>query len=165
MVIAYLKGWFLDWRTVAWMCNAYSIIPCILIMFIPESPAWLVSKGKIEEAAKSLNWINKNQPQPENKVKLHDFLKSPSNWALNYRRKAWRNCNWRSYRKSINKRWRHKLRGVTGLLSNWRSLSNQQLTSLCSFFSGCSSSNSSLASTSHFSTLSPSSRYVIIECT
>ncbi|CAH0548563.1 unnamed protein product [Brassicogethes aeneus] len=66
MVIAYLKGWFLNWRTVAWYCNAYSIIPCLLIWFLPESPAWLVSKGKIEEASKSLKWINKYQPQPPN---------------------------------------------------------------------------------------------------
>lgn len=68
MMIAFLKGWLLDWRTVAWMANAYTIIPCILIMFIPESPAWLVSKGRIEQAAKSLQWIHKHQPQTPNKV-------------------------------------------------------------------------------------------------
>lgn len=69
MVLTFLKGWFLDWRIVAWMCIGYSIVPAILIhFFIPESPAWLVSKGKIEEAAKSLKWIHRNQPQPEYRV-------------------------------------------------------------------------------------------------
>ncbi|KAF2882927.1 hypothetical protein ILUMI_23232 [Ignelater luminosus] len=67
MVLAYLKGWFLDWRLVAWLCNVYTILPVILIMFIPESPAWLVSKGRIEQARKSLEWIHKYQPQPEHK--------------------------------------------------------------------------------------------------
>ncbi|RZC37799.1 facilitated trehalose transporter Tret1 [Asbolus verrucosus] len=67
MVIAFLKGWFLNWRVVAWTCNVYTIVPCLLIMFIPESPAWLVSKGRIEQASKSLAWINQYQPQPENK--------------------------------------------------------------------------------------------------
>ncbi|CAG9772328.1 unnamed protein product [Ceutorhynchus assimilis] len=69
MVLTFLKGWFLDWRTVAWMCLGYSVIPVILItLFIPESPAWLVSKGKIEEAAKSLKWLHRNQPQPEQRT-------------------------------------------------------------------------------------------------
>jgi facilitated trehalose transporter len=67
MVLTFLKGWFFSWRVVAWTCLGYTVIPCILIMFIPESPAWLVSKGKIEQASTSLAWINKYQPQPENK--------------------------------------------------------------------------------------------------
>ncbi|XP_072383261.1 facilitated trehalose transporter Tret1-like [Diabrotica undecimpunctata] len=67
MLICFLKGWFLHWRTVAWLCNIYAIIPILFLFLIPESPAWLVSKGKIEEAARSLNWLNKYQPQPENR--------------------------------------------------------------------------------------------------
>ncbi|KAJ8917393.1 hypothetical protein NQ315_002417 [Exocentrus adspersus] len=67
MVICFLKGWFMHWKTVAWLSNFYAVVPCILICFIPESPAWLVSKGRIEQAAKSLRWINKYQPQPENR--------------------------------------------------------------------------------------------------
>ncbi|XP_018575784.1 facilitated trehalose transporter Tret1-like isoform X2 [Anoplophora glabripennis] len=67
MVICFLKGWFMHWKTVAWLSNIYAVVPCILICFIPESPAWLVSKGRIEQAAKSLQWINKYQPQPENR--------------------------------------------------------------------------------------------------
>ncbi|XP_050302173.1 facilitated trehalose transporter Tret1-like isoform X2 [Anthonomus grandis grandis] len=69
MVLAFLKGWFLHWRTVAWMSLGYSVIPLILISFIiPESPAWLVSKGRVEEASKSLKWIHRNQPQPEHRT-------------------------------------------------------------------------------------------------
>lgn len=68
MVICFLKGWFLHWRTVSWMAIGYIVIPLSLVVFIPESPAWLVSKGKIEQAAKSLRWIYRNQPQPQNRV-------------------------------------------------------------------------------------------------
>lgn len=67
MVLAYLKGWFMSWRMVAWLSLIYTIVPSILIMLIPESPVWLISKGKIEQARKSLEWINKYQPQPERK--------------------------------------------------------------------------------------------------
>lgn len=67
MVLAYLKGWFIDWRTIAWICNVYTFVPAILIMFIPESPVWLVSKGKIDQARKGLEWFYKYQPQPAEK--------------------------------------------------------------------------------------------------
>ncbi|KAF5284710.1 hypothetical protein FQR65_LT13446 [Abscondita terminalis] len=67
MVVVYLKGWFLDWRLVAWLTNIYTLISVVMIMFIPESPVWLVSKGRIEQARKSLEWINRFQPQPEHK--------------------------------------------------------------------------------------------------
>lgn len=30
----------------------------IIFVFIPESPWWLVSKGKLERAAKTLKWCN-----------------------------------------------------------------------------------------------------------
>lgn len=67
MLICFLKGWFLNWRTVAWLCNIYAIFPILFLFFIPESPPWLVSKGKIDQAAKGLQWLNKYQPQPENR--------------------------------------------------------------------------------------------------
>lgn len=76
MVVCFLKGWFWHWRMVAWTANVYVLVALALTFFIPESPAWLVSKGRIEQALKSLEWINKYQPQPENKVgtSVHIYL-------------------------------------------------------------------------------------------
>lgn len=68
MVFAYLKGWFMHWRLVAWLCVVYSVVPVILILFVPESPPWLVSRGQIKRAKKSLDWLNKFQPTPDHKV-------------------------------------------------------------------------------------------------
>ncbi|KAF5284926.1 hypothetical protein FQA39_LY16881 [Lamprigera yunnana] len=67
MVLAYLKGWFIDWRTIAWICVGYSLIPILFVFLIPESPPWLVSKGRIKKAKASLDWINRYQPQPSGK--------------------------------------------------------------------------------------------------
>ncbi|XP_045466185.1 facilitated trehalose transporter Tret1-2 homolog isoform X1 [Harmonia axyridis] len=64
MVLAYIKGWAFGWRMTAWMCVAYSIAPFILISFIPESPVWLISKGKNEKAKKSLQWLTLSDPDP-----------------------------------------------------------------------------------------------------
>jgi facilitated trehalose transporter len=69
MVIAYLQGWLISWRLVAWICNLFLIVPFVLLFTIPESPLWLVSKGRIEEARKSLQWLHKHQPQPESQSK------------------------------------------------------------------------------------------------
>lgn len=62
VVLAYFQGWLLNWRTVAWLCNIYAIVPFILILFIPESPAWLITKNRTDEAKKALEWFNKYQP-------------------------------------------------------------------------------------------------------
>lgn len=57
MVLSYLKGAYLDWRLVAWLCIIYAVVPIILVQFlVPESPVWLVSKGRIDDAKKSLEW-------------------------------------------------------------------------------------------------------------
>ncbi|XP_063922323.1 facilitated trehalose transporter Tret1-like isoform X2 [Zophobas morio] len=74
MVLTFIMGWFMNWRQVAWLSTIFTLVPCFLVFFIPESPAWLVSKDKIEEAKKSLMWINKYQPQPENKTQTYSEL-------------------------------------------------------------------------------------------
>lgn len=66
MIIAYTKGTFLEWRLVAWLNIIYTVVPVILIhLFVPESPVWLVAKGRIEDAARSLKFLYKRYPQPE----------------------------------------------------------------------------------------------------
>uniref|UniRef100_A0A182IKM6 Major facilitator superfamily (MFS) profile domain-containing protein n=1 Tax=Anopheles atroparvus TaxID=41427 RepID=A0A182IKM6_ANOAO len=66
MVIAYAKGAFMHWRLVSWICIIYTVVPVLLIqLFVPESPVWLVSKGRIEDAARSLRFLYKKYPQPE----------------------------------------------------------------------------------------------------
>lgn len=69
MVIAYAKGAFMPWRLVAWLGIIYTLVPVILIhMFVPESPVWLVAKGRIEDAGRSLKFLYKAYPQPEHTV-------------------------------------------------------------------------------------------------
>lgn len=69
MVLAYLGGAFLNWRTIAWLSMIFTIGPVILIsIYVPESPVFLVSCGKIEAAAKSLKYLYSRYPQPENSL-------------------------------------------------------------------------------------------------
>ncbi|CAG9861707.1 unnamed protein product, partial [Phyllotreta striolata] len=74
MLLTFLQGWFLHWRTVAWISNVFVLFPLLLLFLIPESPPWLVSKGRIEEAANSLRWLHRHQPQPENRQESYAEL-------------------------------------------------------------------------------------------
>jgi hypothetical protein len=66
MVFTYIEGALMNWRLVSWIAIVFTLLPIILIqMYVPESPVFLVSKGRIEDAAESLKLLYKNYPQPE----------------------------------------------------------------------------------------------------
>lgn len=73
MVITYFLGYIMHWRTLAWLCNVSVLIPCLMCVLIPESPSWLIWKGKNDQAKKSVNWFNKNQPKPNDKVPISNI--------------------------------------------------------------------------------------------
>lgn len=67
MVFTYIGGALLHWRAVAWIAIIFTLLPTIFIaIYVPESPVYLVSKGRIEDAAKSLKFLYSKYPQPEN---------------------------------------------------------------------------------------------------
>ncbi|KAJ8737651.1 hypothetical protein PYW08_000246 [Mythimna loreyi] len=53
----FLLGIFLYWRTVALVNIAFTILAVIALCFVPESPHWLVSKKRHDDARKSLQWL------------------------------------------------------------------------------------------------------------
>jgi SP family facilitated glucose transporter-like MFS transporter 8 len=58
MVLSYIKGAYLTWRTAAWTTVIYVVVPLLLIsIWIPESPVWLVARGRVDEAENSLKWL------------------------------------------------------------------------------------------------------------
>ncbi|KAB0791842.1 hypothetical protein PPYR_03642 [Photinus pyralis] len=68
MLFVYFKGLYLNWRIVAWMNCGYTVVFALLTLIVPESPVWLVSKNRMDQAKKSLEWFHKYQPQPQNQV-------------------------------------------------------------------------------------------------
>uniref|UniRef100_F1KYH4 Organic cation transporter protein n=1 Tax=Ascaris suum TaxID=6253 RepID=F1KYH4_ASCSU len=62
--IAYLCG---EWRLLSRVVAAFTILPLIMLLFIYESPRWLVNKGRIDEARKAMvgigNWDRTNTPE------------------------------------------------------------------------------------------------------
>lgn len=47
----------IDWRTLALICMCVPITNFVALFFIPETPHWLIGKGRIECAEKSLKWL------------------------------------------------------------------------------------------------------------
>ncbi|XP_031787759.1 sugar transporter ERD6-like 18 isoform X2 [Nasonia vitripennis] len=52
-----LMGSLLYWRTVALINIAFPIVSFIVILAIPDSPMWLASQGRLDEAEDALCWL------------------------------------------------------------------------------------------------------------
>lgn len=60
MVVIYAQGAFLSWRTIAWMAIGYCLVPILFMsLWAPESPVWLISKGRTQDALKSLTYLSR----------------------------------------------------------------------------------------------------------
>ncbi|MCL4137268.1 UNVERIFIED_CONTAM: hypothetical protein GTU68_020120, partial [Idotea baltica] len=57
ILICFLVGSYVNW---SWLAYIGSLIPLLffcLMIFVPETPRWYVSKGREEHAEKSLQWL------------------------------------------------------------------------------------------------------------
>lgn len=53
----FLFGIFLEWRVMALVNITFNIIAVGALCFVPESPHWLISKMRLEDAKRSLQWL------------------------------------------------------------------------------------------------------------
>ncbi|XP_050323607.1 facilitated trehalose transporter Tret1 isoform X2 [Bactrocera neohumeralis] len=59
ILVMYIMGYFIrnDWQLISMICCAYQIVAMLCVIPMPESPSWLVSKGRFEEAKRALNYF------------------------------------------------------------------------------------------------------------
>lgn len=55
--MVYSLGWLFYWRTVALICFTVPVLTIFVILFVPETPLWLLMHDKVERARKSLQWL------------------------------------------------------------------------------------------------------------
>ncbi|KPJ05554.1 Facilitated trehalose transporter Tret1 [Papilio xuthus] len=53
----HLVGSLLSWRLTALVCAFFSYTSFIMTMFIPESPSWLVARGRFDECRAVFHWL------------------------------------------------------------------------------------------------------------
>jgi MFS family permease len=71
ILLVYLLGWGIqdDWRIVAGIAIAFPVIASLLAFFyLKETPYWLLSQGRVQEAEVSFRWIrevSQNEAMPD----------------------------------------------------------------------------------------------------
>lgn len=79
ILFGHLLGTFLYWKDVAIICAIFPVTICIALSFVPESPFWLLSQNRIEDAKESFRWLRGCSPEAqaeiENLVSKHNVTK------------------------------------------------------------------------------------------
>ena len=57
ILFTYVIGTFVSWQWLAGICAIPSLICLTMLFFCPESPRYLIGKGKMEEALEALRWL------------------------------------------------------------------------------------------------------------
>lgn len=57
ILLAFILGTFISWRSLALVNSSIPIAGLILLFLVPESPYWLISQNRLDEAQKSLAWL------------------------------------------------------------------------------------------------------------
>lgn len=55
--VQFLLGSLLKWRTIAAISTVFPVISITALFFVPESPHWLITKGRYQEAQHALAWL------------------------------------------------------------------------------------------------------------
>lgn len=69
ILICYLAGKYLDWSQLAYLGACLPIPFFILILMIPETPQWYISRGRTEEARKALQWLRGKNTKIDNEMR------------------------------------------------------------------------------------------------
>lgn len=59
VLISYVLGTWLPWHQLAAASALFPALLFVALLPLPESPAWLLSHGRVEEAKASLRWLRR----------------------------------------------------------------------------------------------------------
>jgi len=68
ILLSYTMGAWLPWNQLAWASAVFPALLLIVMIPLPESPTWLLSKGHISDAEKSLKWLHHSRRTPNDNI-------------------------------------------------------------------------------------------------
>ncbi|XP_045773729.1 facilitated trehalose transporter Tret1-like [Maniola jurtina] len=74
ILLAFFAGNFLNWSNLAFLGAALPVPVFLLMIIAPETPRWYVSKGRADDARKSLQWLRGKNVDTEKEMR--DLMRS-----------------------------------------------------------------------------------------
>ncbi|KAF7316528.1 Hexose transporter [Mycena indigotica] len=104
------------WRVPSVLQALPSVLQVLLVLFAPESPRWLVSKGRETEALKTLAYYHADSNEDDPLVK-YEFEEIKA--ALEFDRNVAANIGWKSFFTSAGNRKRVRIIVAIAFFSQW----------------------------------------------
>ncbi|XP_059044940.1 facilitated trehalose transporter Tret1-like [Achroia grisella] len=79
ILLAYIVGSYLDWSNLAFFGAALPIPFFLLMLLTPETPCWYVTKGRVEDARKTLQWLRGKNTNIDKEMRDLTRLQADSN--------------------------------------------------------------------------------------
>jgi hypothetical protein len=71
VLMAYIMGAWLPWDQLAWASAVFPALLLFVMIPLPESPVWLLSKGRTSDAHKSLKWLHHHRRTPDDRIPVN----------------------------------------------------------------------------------------------
>ncbi|XP_026730455.1 facilitated trehalose transporter Tret1-like [Trichoplusia ni] len=71
IMFVHILGSFISWQQTALVCVFFSFFSLVMTIYCPESPSWLVTKGKYEECRDVFRWLRGDDEEEELEEMIH----------------------------------------------------------------------------------------------
>ncbi|BES99878.1 Sugar (and other) transporter [Nesidiocoris tenuis] len=72
--VVYLLGSLTSWKSTATFCACVPVVTALAISFVPETPLWLISRGRVADAERALQWLRGWVSPAEVSDELHNLI-------------------------------------------------------------------------------------------
>lgn len=100
ILLSHLCGAYMTWKMTAGVCALFPVISMAVISLSPESPSWLVSKGKFVEAKKAFKWVRGDGIEQQEELEAMIDAQKQEMKLVQQRKKDERKSSWNGTMKS-----------------------------------------------------------------
>lgn len=99
ILVCFVAGKYLDWSELAWLGAALPVPFLVLMVMIPETPRWLVSRNRPQDARDALQWLRGKEADVDEE--FNDIVKGYSDAEQNATGSVFRELFKREHSKAI----------------------------------------------------------------